>query len=74
MGAINDLVGGHFATTAVPIATADNPNATEVPVNVVPDGTEWAVAVLVLGALGVIILFRMAGFQAVIAASAKVGG
>lgn len=33
------------------------------------DGTEWAVATLVVAALGVLILFRMAGFQAVIAAS-----
>lgn len=39
----------------------------------VPDGTEWIIALLVLGALGVIVLFRMAGFQGVIAAKASVG-
>lgn len=33
------------------------------------DGTEWAVALVVLAALGVLVLFRIAGFQAVIAAS-----
>lgn len=36
---------------------------------VAPDGTEWAVATLVVAALGVLVLFRLAGFQAVIAAS-----
>lgn len=73
MSAINPLVGG--ATHNVATAPDTDSTETVVPEAVVnTDGTEYVIAAIVLGALGVLILFRLAGFQAVIAASAKLGG
>lgn len=74
MGAVNPLIGTSFPTYEE--VDEPNPAATDVLAMTADDsdGTEWIVAALVLGALGVLILFRAAGFQAVIAASAKVGG
>lgn len=70
MAAVNGLVGGGMAY----VDSAPDTDATEVLAPLAtPEGVEWAVALLVLGALAFIILFRMAGFTAVIAASAKVG-
>lgn len=37
--------------------------------NVIPDGTEWTVALIVLGALGFLVLLEVGGFKTVLAAS-----
>lgn len=37
--------------------------------NVVPDGTEWTVALVVIGALGFLALLEVGGFKTVLAAS-----
>jgi hypothetical protein len=65
---INSLVGSpdsYLAVGATESATAVGGSA---PRNVVTDGTEFFVGAIVLGALMVLILFRLGGLQAVIAA------
>lgn len=74
MSAVNGLVGANVP----PLRSVANEEATDV-LEITEsdgffDGTEWVVAFLVLGALGVIILFRAAGFQGMIAAKASLGG
>ena len=65
---INSLVGSFDAR----IADGATDNATALsgsaPRNVVTDGTEFVVAAFVIGALALLILFRIGGLQAVIAA------
>lgn len=57
-------------------AGGGEPEATMEPVrglDLEADGTERFVALFMLGALGVLVLFRFAGFQAVIAGKVGVG-
>jgi len=65
---INSLVGSFDAR----VADGATDSATRVgggsPSNVVTDGTEYVVAAFVIGALAILILFRIGGLQAVIAA------
>jgi hypothetical protein len=70
MAVINSLVGPSPDAVDTPASADIAPTAGD---DGVPDGTEWAVAILVLGALAFLILFKYAGFQTVIAAKVSVG-
>lgn len=71
---VNGLIGPPSSRGANPAATESR--VTPGPANPVTlggeSGVEWVVAMLALGALVVLILFRLAGFQAALAV--RVGG
>lgn len=64
---VNSLIGYESGVTAVGAVRAESGAPTEV-TGAVEDGVEFFVAAIVLSALVVLILFRIGGFQAVIAA------
>lgn len=73
MEGVNGLVGG-----AVPLRVASPEGSAPQPETAVvvnrDERTEYIVAAFVLTALGLLVLFRVAGFNAVIATKVSVGG
>jgi hypothetical protein len=79
MNGVNDLVGENLALVPEYRAetaarrglgfTGDSAPAR----NIIPDGTEWTVALVVLGALGFLALLEIGGFKTVLAASVSTG-
>lgn len=69
MEGVNGLIGA----PAVRVVEEPAPSEIATAAVAVDDGdrTEYVVAVFVLGALALLILFRVAGFQAVVATSGK---
>jgi acid phosphatase family membrane protein YuiD len=73
----NSLVGGVVRNVTIsPQAEGSAPSAHAEAVTAVDDGvrTEIAVAIIVLVALGILVMFNVAGFRAVIGMRASVGG
>lgn len=77
MEGVNTLVGGRVRPVSVsPRVEGSVPSVAQEAVTSVDDGvrTEVAVAIIVLIALGILVLFNVAGFRAVIGVRASVGG
>lgn len=77
MEGVNTLVGGRVRPVSVsPAVEGSVPSVAQEGVTSVDDGvrTEVAVAIIVLIALGILVLFNVAGFRAVIGVRASVGG
>ena len=79
MNGVNDLVGENLAL--VPERQAESAGRRTLGFtggaaparNIIPDGTEWTVALIVLGALGFLTLLEIGGFKTVLAASVSTG-
>ena len=70
----NPFVGGGFVAPDAEQTGGAPLNTETASVGGGPDRTEVAVAALVLAALGILVLGRFAGFKAVIATRASIGG
>ncbi len=66
MAAVNSLTGEEVGSVYVPIDQAIQQQGSQD--NSVPDGTEYIVAIIVLGALFFLVGLRGLGFQAMVAA------